>query len=292
MRRSGRRGGGQARPVHPRARGLGAQRADQRRRPLGGVRRRSATRGSRSRRHLDRPPGPRGGRGARARDVRRLRRDPGDARQPDRRDGAARLSGRGAGVSRLGLPIVNLPGCPVQPDNITETLLHLACSSPASTPDARARRRRAARAGCSSARCTRAAAAPASPSRASSRRRRRRPRLPGEARLQGPGGQVQRPDPRLDRTGSAAARTSAASASRARCPASPTSSCRSWSRTGSGRSPPAATRFTYGPGARSASARRGMRTSASTSSPSGGAATDRLETGYRATLVSARCPSG
>jgi hydrogenase small subunit len=31
-----------------------------------------------------------------------------------------------AWVSRLGLPIVNLPGCPVQPDNITETLLHLA----------------------------------------------------------------------------------------------------------------------------------------------------------------------
>jgi hydrogenase small subunit len=29
-------------------------------------------------------------------------------------------------VSRRGLPIVNLPGCPVQPDNITETLLHVA----------------------------------------------------------------------------------------------------------------------------------------------------------------------
>jgi hydrogenase small subunit len=29
-------------------------------------------------------------------------------------------------VSRLGGPIVNLPGCPVQPDNITETLLQLA----------------------------------------------------------------------------------------------------------------------------------------------------------------------
>jgi hydrogenase small subunit len=28
--------------------------------------------------------------------------------------------------SRAGLPIVNLPGCPVMPDNITETLLHLA----------------------------------------------------------------------------------------------------------------------------------------------------------------------
>jgi hydrogenase small subunit len=27
--------------------------------------------------------------------------------------------------SRLGMPIVNLPGCPVQPDNITETLLYL-----------------------------------------------------------------------------------------------------------------------------------------------------------------------
>jgi hydrogenase small subunit len=29
-------------------------------------------------------------------------------------------------TSRRGIPIVNLPGCPVQPDNITETLLHLA----------------------------------------------------------------------------------------------------------------------------------------------------------------------
>lgn len=28
-------------------------------------------------------------------------------------------------TSRLGVPIVNLPGCPTQPDNITETLLHM-----------------------------------------------------------------------------------------------------------------------------------------------------------------------
>jgi hydrogenase small subunit len=28
-------------------------------------------------------------------------------------------------TSRLGLPIINLPGCPVQPDNITSTLLHI-----------------------------------------------------------------------------------------------------------------------------------------------------------------------
>jgi hydrogenase small subunit len=37
--------------------------------------------------------------------------------------------------SRLGVPVVNLPGCPVQPDNITETLLrlvlHLAGMGPA-----------------------------------------------------------------------------------------------------------------------------------------------------------------
>jgi len=33
----------------------------------------------------------------------------------------------GAGwATRAGIPIVNLPGCPVQPDNITETLLHVA----------------------------------------------------------------------------------------------------------------------------------------------------------------------
>ena len=29
-------------------------------------------------------------------------------------------------TSRLDAPIINLPGCPAQPDNITETLLHLA----------------------------------------------------------------------------------------------------------------------------------------------------------------------
>jgi hydrogenase small subunit len=31
----------------------------------------------------------------------------------------------GSWTSRSGLPIVNLPGCPVQPDNITETLLQI-----------------------------------------------------------------------------------------------------------------------------------------------------------------------
>ncbi|PZS07643.1 MAG: hydrogenase expression protein HypE [Solirubrobacterales bacterium] len=48
-------------------------------------------------------------------------------------------------VSALGLPIVNLPGCPVQPDNITETLLvlalHLAGSGPAIDLDEQGRPR-------------------------------------------------------------------------------------------------------------------------------------------------------
>ena len=60
---------------------------------------------------------------------------------------------------------------------------------------------------------------------------RRRPPLPGQARLQGPGRQVQRARSAAGSTATAAAPTSAASAWPARCPASPTSTCRSWSRT-------------------------------------------------------------
>jgi hydrogenase small subunit len=49
-------------------------------------------------------------------------------------------------VSRLGLRIVNLPGCPVQPDNITETLLclllHLAQMGPMPELDEQGRPRR------------------------------------------------------------------------------------------------------------------------------------------------------
>ena len=50
----------------------------------------------------------------------------------------------GAGwTSRLGLPVVNLPGCPVQPDNITQTLLclvlHLARLGPPIELDAQGR---------------------------------------------------------------------------------------------------------------------------------------------------------
>ena len=62
-------------------------------------------------------------------------------------------------TSRLGLPIVNLPGCPVQPDNITETLLALVLQLGGwrrrSTSTSRA-----GRAGSSTAPSTRAATAP------------------------------------------------------------------------------------------------------------------------------------
>jgi hydrogenase small subunit len=48
-------------------------------------------------------------------------------------------------VSRLGIPIINLPGCPVQPDNITETLLwivlHLAQMGPVPALDEQGRPR-------------------------------------------------------------------------------------------------------------------------------------------------------
>ena len=79
-----------ARSVPAGAGGLGPERGDQRRRALGGDgRRRRPAAGPDHR--LDRPAGAARGGGARARHVRRLRRDPGDAQQPDRRDGPARL---------------------------------------------------------------------------------------------------------------------------------------------------------------------------------------------------------
>ena len=80
-----------ARSVHPRARGLGPERGDQRRRALGGAGRRPATRAADPDEHVDRPARAARRRGARARHLRGLRRHPGDAQQPDRRDGPARL---------------------------------------------------------------------------------------------------------------------------------------------------------------------------------------------------------
>ena len=155
------------------------------------------------------------------RHLRDLRRHPGDEEQPDRRDGRCADYLGWDWKSKAGLPVVSIPGCPAQPDNMTETLLylvlHLAGLAPvpeldeALRPDLAVRPhgarelqpRRLLRAG------------------RLRHRVRLRPPLPGQARLQGAGGQVQRARSAAGRTASAAARTSAASAWPARCPGFP-----------------------------------------------------------------------
>ena len=73
---------------------------------------------------MDRPAGVEGmGRDC-LRDLRHLWRNSRDGRQPDRRMGLVRLP-RQVFRSAAGLPVVNVPGCPVQPDNMMETLLYL-----------------------------------------------------------------------------------------------------------------------------------------------------------------------
>ena len=129
--------------------------------------------------------------------------------------------------SKAGLPIVNVPGCPVQPDNFMETLLYLLHQAAGLAPmiplDEQAaadvavrqdrprglRPRRLLRAGATSPRV-------------------RLAQVHREARLLGAGRASATSPSAAGWTASAAARTSAASASAARCPASPTSSCRSW----------------------------------------------------------------
>jgi hydrogenase small subunit len=60
----------------------------------------------------------------RLRHLRHLRRHSRHGRQSHRAHGPGRLSGLGL-ASKAGLPIVNVPGCPVQPDNFMETVLYL-----------------------------------------------------------------------------------------------------------------------------------------------------------------------
>ena len=73
---------------------------------------------------MDRPAGAESAGGGR-RDLRDLWRHPRHEGQSDRRHGPRRIISAGIGNRRPGLPIVNVPGCPVQPDNIMETLLYL-----------------------------------------------------------------------------------------------------------------------------------------------------------------------
>ena len=99
--------------------------------------------------------------------------------------------------SKAGLPIVCIPGCPAQPDNMTEVLLylvlHLGGLAPAPELDEQLRPKwlfgRTVREGCNRAGYTEQGNF--------ATRVRRRPALPRQARLQGPGRQMQRAHPRL-----------------------------------------------------------------------------------------------
>ena len=73
---------------------------------------------------VDRSPGAEGSGGDRLRHLRHLRRHSRHGRQSDRRMGLADYLGWDW-KSKAGLPIVNVPGCPVQPDNFMETVLYL-----------------------------------------------------------------------------------------------------------------------------------------------------------------------
>ena len=71
--------------------------------------------------------------------------------------------------SKAGLPIVNVPGCPVQPDNFMETLLYLAVPSGGTRADDSAGSMKIGRNGCSERPYTMAATAGVITSRANSR---------------------------------------------------------------------------------------------------------------------------
>ena len=74
---------------------------------------------------VDRPPGPEGAGRGRGRHLRHLRRHPRHGRQPDRLPWAWPTTSAGTGSRRPACRSSTCPGCPVQPDNMTETLLYL-----------------------------------------------------------------------------------------------------------------------------------------------------------------------
>jgi hypothetical protein len=77
----------------------------------------------------------------RRRHLRNVWRHPRDARQSDRRNGTCATTSAGTGIEGRA-SIVNVPGCPVQPDNFMETLLLSAVPARGSRADDSARRPR------------------------------------------------------------------------------------------------------------------------------------------------------
>ena len=137
-------------PFVPRARGLGAEREDQRRRLLDGHGREPGERPAHHHQRVDRPAGAEGGGRRRGRHA--PGRILGDEEQPTGAMGLADYLGWNW-KSKAGIPIVNIPGCPAQGDNITETLMYLVFALAAwrrrpSSTSSLAR-------GCSAGRCAR-----------------------------------------------------------------------------------------------------------------------------------------
>ena len=146
--------------------GVDSQREDQGRRLLGGFRHGSRHRPADHHLPLDRPTGPAGLGRDRGGDLCDLWWHPRHGGKPHRGDGPDRLPGRR--VRKAGLPIVNIPGCPVQPDNFTETLLYLLYQAAGLSPPIPLDEVQRPR-GSSVRRCTRGAIAAATTSRPTSR---------------------------------------------------------------------------------------------------------------------------
>ena len=191
-----RRRAGQARPVRARDRGLARQRGDQRRRALDRLCRESRDRPADHDERVDGPARAEGRGGRRGRDVRDLRRHPGDEEQPDRRDGRARLP-------RLELEVEGRPAGRLHPRLPGAARQHDRDAAVPGAAPGRAGAGAGARRGAAAEVAVRAHRArelqPRRLRRAGRVRDRVRLRspLPGQARLQGAGGQVQRAGPRL-----------------------------------------------------------------------------------------------
>ena len=91
---------------------------------LGGAGNRPDKRPADNDHRMDRPSGSQGAGCRCCRNLRNLRGHSRHGRQPHRSHGLGRLSWLELPLAG-GFPIVNVPGCPVQPDNMMETLLYL-----------------------------------------------------------------------------------------------------------------------------------------------------------------------